>query len=340
MSDARRLNPASQADRDTAWLILDSARRAPTPGWFGERKVFVSAAYDQLRKDGRSSGISLPEFKALLVDLHRAGVLELARADLVAAMDPSLVAASEIDAQGAEFHFIVVDPAVYQHSPTGYVQNPAWVTQHLAASWVTLEDKVPPQWMPRLDRTRRQGKALVAEIPEYGCGAYGCVMPTLDPKIVLKLTTDETEAEFAGKLAKDLPVPICTIYHLVLRLPSARRQGRKVYLLWREAADDVGKIDKVVGQHAEQAIDAQHKAAQAAYELLVKGASAEGALTTWQAAVGAMGKVPELAWLADGMLRAFAERGIFFGDIHGGNLGRARGQWVITDPGHVAVVNR
>lgn len=217
-------------------------------------------------------------------------------------------------------------------------QNPAWVTKHLADSWVTLEQKVPTKWLPKLDRTTSKGKRLVAEIPEYGCGAYGCVMPTNDPQIVLKLTTDDTEAQFAARLANQLPVPIVTKYELVMQLPTAKRQGRDVYLLWREAAEKVGEVDKVVGEHAEIAIDKQHKAAQAAFDKLARGEKAERELAAWQVALQGMAKIKALSWLANGMLAAFQQRGIFFGDIHGGNLGQARGQWVITDPGHVAVV--
>lgn len=223
---------------------------------------------------------------------------------------------------------------------SAYVANPPqWLTTHLAASYVTLEETVPPKWLPKLERTRpAKGGKLLAEIPEYGCGAYGCVIPTLDPTVVLKVTTDETEAEFAAKYAKNLPVPVVTIYHLVAELPSAKRQGRKVFLLWREAADDVGKIDKVVGPQAEDAINEQHQRAQVAYALMSDGAEAKAAVKEWRDKMVAMGKVPELRWLAEGMTRAFDEQGIFWGDIHGGNLGRARGEWVITDPGNIALV--
>jgi hypothetical protein len=88
------------------------AAAAVTEGRFGDRKVFVSAAWDELRRDPRWSELALAEFKARLVAAHRAGELALARADLVAAMDPALVAASEIAVDGASFHFIVLkEPA-------------------------------------------------------------------------------------------------------------------------------------------------------------------------------------------------------------------------------------
>lgn len=232
-------------------------------------------------------------------------------------------------------------PMYYQNNPCSCDEpreNPAWVTKHLADSWVTLEETVPPQWLPKIDRTFAKGKKISGEIPEYGCGAYGCVFPTLDQKVVLKLTTDASEAEFAAKLAKELPVPIVTKYHLAMELPSAKHKGRNVYLLWREAADDVGGIDKTVGPHAEDAIHAQHEAAQAAFSKLADGQDAKRELSTWKTKVGEMKRVPELAWLADGMLTAYDESGIFFGDVHGGNLGLVDGKWKITDPGNIAVV--
>jgi hypothetical protein len=67
--------------------------------------------WHELRKRPRWSAITLDELKARLVAAHRAGELVLARADLVAAMDPALVAASEITTDGASFHFIVKEPA-------------------------------------------------------------------------------------------------------------------------------------------------------------------------------------------------------------------------------------
>jgi hypothetical protein len=101
------------ADAVPASFAADVLRAvdATTDGWFGDRKVFVSAVWDQLRRAPRWSGLALAELKVRLLAAHRAGELTLARADLVAAMDPALVAASEIAADGASFHFIVKEPA-------------------------------------------------------------------------------------------------------------------------------------------------------------------------------------------------------------------------------------
>jgi hypothetical protein len=87
-----------------------SAAREARDGVFGDRKVFISSVWDALRATPPWSQLDLDDFKARLVSAHRQRQLELARADLVAAMDPMLVAASETRTDGATFHFIIRDP--------------------------------------------------------------------------------------------------------------------------------------------------------------------------------------------------------------------------------------
>ena len=87
------------------------AARSTQHGVFGDRKVFISAVWDELRRTGRWSALPISDFKRRLLDAQRAGSVELARADLVAAMDPRLVADSETLADGASFHFIVREEA-------------------------------------------------------------------------------------------------------------------------------------------------------------------------------------------------------------------------------------
>jgi hypothetical protein len=88
----------STAQRFLAEGILADARRSGT--YFGDRKVFLASI----------PGVDLrdPEWHELLDQLRRARLLEFARADLVAAMDPALVAASEWRLDGATHHFLVV----------------------------------------------------------------------------------------------------------------------------------------------------------------------------------------------------------------------------------------
>ena len=82
--------------------VLEVARSMSNGGLYGDRKAFIGAVFD-----ASSWPMSLPEFKSRLLVEHRAGRLELARADYLAAMDPDLVARSELTADGASFHFIV-----------------------------------------------------------------------------------------------------------------------------------------------------------------------------------------------------------------------------------------
>jgi hypothetical protein len=78
-------------------------------GRFGTEKVFVSAIWRRIEGDRCLPELSLDRFKRWLITANREGQLVLARADLVAMMDATLVADSEIEDQGATFHF-VLDP--------------------------------------------------------------------------------------------------------------------------------------------------------------------------------------------------------------------------------------
>ena len=99
--DGKELGPPSFVAE-----VRDVARGA-REGVFGDRKVFISSVWDELRRHPTWSSLTLDEFKARLVRAHREGDVVLARADFVGALDPSLVAASETSTDGTSFHFIV-----------------------------------------------------------------------------------------------------------------------------------------------------------------------------------------------------------------------------------------
>jgi hypothetical protein len=229
------------------------------------------------------------------------------------------------------------------------VANPAWVTKALAQAYETVAGRVPPAWLPKLTDVRASGPNVTAKMREYGCGKYGCVLPTNDPNVVLKLTTDDTEAEFASDLSHTLVAPVVVDYHTVLRLASTHK-GRQIYLLWRDAADAVGEIGGELGKAATDLIEIQHAAAQDVLRLVKQGAPSEQItpLTVpWLDTLDQMAdqdEVAELQPLGRGMARVFREQGIFFGDVHAGNLGRVEHdgerRWVITDPGNVLVFRR
>lgn len=85
---------------------VKSAARHPNVHHFGPDKVFIGSVWDALRDDPEVSSLGENGFKRMLIDAHRSGALVLARADLVAAMSPDDVAASETRHLNATYHFI------------------------------------------------------------------------------------------------------------------------------------------------------------------------------------------------------------------------------------------
>jgi hypothetical protein len=75
---------------------------------FGPHKVFIASLWDVLASDPEIQGLGQDGFKQALVEAHRQGQLELARADLVSAMDPADVADSEVLHLNATSHFVHV----------------------------------------------------------------------------------------------------------------------------------------------------------------------------------------------------------------------------------------
>src|SRR5271170_7394907 len=72
--------------------------------------------------------------------------------------------------------------------------NPEWTNSALYRQWSDIKARVGEDWMPKLNqKTSSKLKAI-----EYGTGAYGTVMPTHDPDVVVKITSDPTEAQFVA----------------------------------------------------------------------------------------------------------------------------------------------
>jgi hypothetical protein len=82
------------------------AAEGPDARQFGPNKVFIGSVWRALAADPELAELDEAAFKRQLVEAHRRGLVILSRADLVAAMDPSEVAASEITHQNATYHFI------------------------------------------------------------------------------------------------------------------------------------------------------------------------------------------------------------------------------------------
>ena len=128
--------------------------------------------------------------------------------------------------------------------------NPPWTTRAIAKDWDKLSDLVGADWMPSLSKPHASRKGeLVATLDTLGCGAYGCVLETDDPEVVLKITTDASEAEFATKVLPTMPAEAQAgvVRYLNATKLDSKHERRPLYALWREAATDVGKLGSAKG---------------------------------------------------------------------------------------------
>lgn len=105
-AEAAPLNLAEFARR-----VVAAARTSPT-GWFGDAKVFISHVWQAIQVDPSIRAAGQPTFKDRLIEAHRARLLELARADLVEAMDPVDVRESATTYQNVIYHFVRVEEPV------------------------------------------------------------------------------------------------------------------------------------------------------------------------------------------------------------------------------------
>lgn len=97
-------------DRALLALVQEVLPLLRAPDRFGPDKVFLSALWSAVRAHPRCPpGLAAEPFRRWLLRANQRQLLTLARADLVGAMDEQRVAASELQHDGAEFHF-VLDP--------------------------------------------------------------------------------------------------------------------------------------------------------------------------------------------------------------------------------------
>jgi hypothetical protein len=94
------LDPSTLAER-----VKAAARDCPS-GRYGDRKVFIGHVWDRLRSDPDFGGMDLDAFKQALGEANNLRLIDLARADLIQAMDPEDVRRSEVQYLGATFHFV------------------------------------------------------------------------------------------------------------------------------------------------------------------------------------------------------------------------------------------
>jgi len=112
--------------------------------------------------------------------------------------------------------------------------NPAWVDTVLTKAWPELSASSVA--VPVVTGGKRK------KADELGCGHYGCVLATNRPDVVLKVTSDPSEAAFVTLLQRHkLEEDGLVKYFDVQKVPG-KRHNRDLFAIWREAAYDVGKV--------------------------------------------------------------------------------------------------
>ncbi len=166
--------------------------------------------------------------------------------------------------------------------------NPPWSDKILIKNWAAIERRVGAKWMPvalKEHRDLASAKRYLAEImqvsgldpavksqvesnikllekkkkglgfEEYGCGHYGCVMPTREKGIVIKITTDPSEAAFVAAYLSmrpsERPAGIVP-YHKIFAIRTESHAKRPVFVLWRDEAQAVGAISGWIASSARE----------------------------------------------------------------------------------------
>lgn len=103
---AAHTHSASLADFACA---VQAAARRPGVARFHEDRAYIASVWEQMRGESPVGDMSLADFKNKLIAAHRERLLEITRADLIAAMDAREVERSEAHYQNASFHFVTLD---------------------------------------------------------------------------------------------------------------------------------------------------------------------------------------------------------------------------------------
>jgi hypothetical protein len=106
LRDSSVSGAGSEHDLSRFVAKVNAVSEGPGVRRYGPNKVFIASVWETLGSDPEFAALDQAGFKRLLLEAHRQGLLVLSRADLVAAMDPKDVTASETTHQNATYHFI------------------------------------------------------------------------------------------------------------------------------------------------------------------------------------------------------------------------------------------
>lgn len=114
-----------------------------------------------------------------------------------------------------------------------------WVDRTIRKAWERIASVAPDGALP----VPLPGKTT--EFRDFGSGHYGCVMPTTEEGVVLKLTTDVSEANFVSLLVNDpefrhFDLSGLVHYYDIIKLKGLTHKRRPIFAIWREEAYSVG----------------------------------------------------------------------------------------------------
>lgn len=125
-----------------------------------------------------------------------------------------------------------------------YEMNPPWIDRVLNKHWEAIVDEAPEAGgIPLAPVVASESKRGKLTFEEYGCGHYGCVMPTADPGTVFKVSSDVSEAAFVAQVCElGYQAPGVVRYHKIREIKGVTHRGRRVFILWRQEAYHVGEL--------------------------------------------------------------------------------------------------
>lgn len=127
---------------------------------------------------------------------------------------------------------------------TSYLMNPPWIDRVLNRHWDKLVKTAPSAGgaplLPQIATESARGKMT---FEEYGCGHYGCVMPTGEPDVVFKVSSDVSEAAFVAQVCQlGYQHPGVVHYFRIREIKGETYRKRRVFVLWRQEAEHVGQV--------------------------------------------------------------------------------------------------
>jgi hypothetical protein len=237
--------------------------------------------------------------------------------------------------------------------------NPLWVDNALKRHWDALQARVGKRWMPVLSKSpatqlRGAGAERGRRFYEFGTGSYGTVLPTRDPRVVLKISSDKSEIEFVLRAEHLGMWPSGLVkYYRMLQLSAAR--SRPIYAIWREEAYAVGaalidaeftarrlKIGYQDFREGTELLQDFYKAGRVMFAASARGQRPRTKRVTsidpqFFRLAQELSRVPGFSDIGKTLL-FYLQHGIVLADVHTNNVGlvnrRGKAVLVITDPGH------